>query len=164
MQLSMFLSEERPAKVFRSQDFAKEWLIRGVTSRWSILQLLSAIAPSGSFGRTCPVSCHQERDGTLVPSSGAWGNSGMGSPTECLTLSTCEWTALPEQFPSDDGVCSLSDILQIGDVPHRFYLSAKACAGIIRRAERRGKPLPGHLLAALQLVAASAPTSTATVD
>ena len=153
MQLSMFLSEERPAKVFRSQDFAKEWLTRGATSRWSILQLLSAIAPSGSFGRTCPVSCHQERDGTLVPSSGAWGNSGMGSPTECLTLSTCEWTALPEQFPSDDGVCSLSDILETGDVLQRYYLSARACSGILRRADKRGKDLPPMLYQALSVVA-----------
>ena len=153
MQLSMFSSEEHPAKAFRSQDFAKEWLIRGVTSRWSILQLLSAIAPSGSFGRTCPVSCHQERDGTLVPSSGAWGNSGMGSPTECLTLSTCEWTALPERFPSDEGVCSLWDILETGDVLQRYYLSARACSGILRRADKRGKDLPPMLHQALSVVA-----------
>jgi len=33
---------------------------------------------------------------------------------------------------SDDGVCSLSDILLIGDVPPRYFLSPKACAGICR--------------------------------
>jgi len=36
-------------------------------------------------------------------------------------------------------VCSLSDILETGDLPQRFFLSAKACAGILRRAEKRGK-------------------------
>lgn len=46
-----------------------------------------------------------------------------------------------EQCPSDDGVSSLSDILETGDVPPRFYLSAKACSGIVRRAERRGKEI-----------------------
>jgi hypothetical protein len=70
-----------------------------------------------------------------------------------LTLSTCEWTALPEQFPSDDGVCSLSDILETGDVPQRYYLSARACSGILRRAGKRGKELPSQLRLALEQVA-----------
>ena len=37
----------------------------------------------------------------------------------------------------------------------RFYLSPKACAGILRRAERRGKPLPEVLETALRAQAAS---------
>jgi hypothetical protein len=76
----------------------------------------------------------------------------MGSPTEFLTLSTSEWTALPAQFHNDAGVCSLSDILETGDVPQRYFLSAKACAGILRRAEKRGKELPASLHEALQSV------------
>jgi len=76
----------------------------------------------------------------------------MGSPTEFLTLNTSEWTALPAQFRSDDGVCSLSDILETGAVPQRYFLSAKACAGILRRAAKRGKALPDQLFAALQSV------------
>jgi hypothetical protein len=43
----------------------------------------------------------------------------------------------------------LSDILEIGDVPQRFFLSPRACAGILRRAEKRGKALPPELLKAL---------------
>jgi site-specific DNA-cytosine methylase len=85
-------------------------------------------------------------DGTLVPSSGRWLNSGMGSPTECLTLNGSEW-------PSAAAVCSLSDILETGDLPQRFFLSTKACAGILRRAEKRGKQLPPQLSAALRSVA-----------
>jgi site-specific DNA-cytosine methylase len=46
----------------------------------------------------------------------------------------------------------LSDILETGDVPRRFYLSAKACAGILRRAEKRGKVLPAALEAAITAV------------
>jgi hypothetical protein len=38
-------------------------------------------------------------------------------------------------------------------VPQRFFLSATACKGILRRAERRGKKLPELLKAALLAVA-----------
>jgi hypothetical protein len=66
----------------------------------------------------------------------------MGSHTEFLTLSTSEWH-------SDAAVCSLSDVLEIGVVPQRFFLSATACQGILRRAEKRGKKLPSALQEAL---------------
>lgn len=46
-------------------------------------------------------------------------------------------------------MCSLSSILETGDGPLRYCLSATACAGILRRAATRGKPLPGFLEAAL---------------
>jgi hypothetical protein len=70
----------------------------------------------------------------------------MGSPTEFWTLSTSEW-------PSDAAVCSLSDTLETGIVPQRFFLSATACRGILRRADKRGKELPEALRLALQQVA-----------
>jgi hypothetical protein len=70
----------------------------------------------------------------------------MGSPTEYLTLNISDW-------PKDASVCSLSDILETGDVPQRFYLSAKACQGILRRAAKRGKELPQPLMFALVQVA-----------
>lgn len=46
---------------------------------------------------------------------------------------------------------SLSEILE-SKVSEKYYLSAKACAGILRRAEKRGKELPEHLKAALEAV------------
>ena len=46
----------------------------------------------------------------------------------------------------------LSDVLEMRDVPPRYFLTAKACAGIIRRAEKRGKALPSMLKDALQAV------------
>jgi len=65
------------------------------------------------------------------------------------------------EWPSDAAVCSLSDTLETGAVPQRFFLSAKACEGILRRAERRGKDLPQALHQALRQVvaASSAPES-----
>jgi hypothetical protein len=43
--------------------------------------------------------------------------------------------------------------LETGELPPRFSLSAKACAGILRRAQRRGKELPTMLRQALEQVA-----------
>lgn len=40
--------------------------------------------------------------------------------------------------------CLLSQIL-LRDVPLKYYLSRKACRGILRRAKERGKPLPPQL-------------------
>jgi hypothetical protein len=69
----------------------------------------------------------------------------------------CEWTDTLTPFPNDGSVCSLSDILEETQlVPQRFYLSRKACEGILRRAERRGKELPPMLLAALRSVSGPA--------
>jgi len=62
------------------------------------------------------------------------------------TLNISEW-------PNDAAVCSLSQILETGPIPHKYYLSAKACRGIVRRAEKRGKALPLQLERALQAVA-----------
>jgi hypothetical protein len=65
------------------------------------------------------------------------------------------------EFPKDAAVCSLSDVLETGAVPQRYFLSATACKGILRRAEKRGKALPPSLAAAL-LAADSGPISIAT--
>ena len=88
----------------------------------------------------------------------------MASPTGCLTLSSCEHADTLGRSPSDGDVCSLSDILETGDVPPRYYLTAKACSGILRRAGKRGKDLPPLLLRALEAVAGSEQTSTSMAD
>ena len=108
-----------------------------------ILPLLTAIGPTGWFGRTSPASCPATADGTLAPSSEGWGNSGMGSPTGFLTLSTSE-------FPSDAGVCSLSDILETGDLPQRYFLSAKACRGDSAPRREAGEDLAPTISARTQ--------------
>jgi hypothetical protein len=78
----------------------------------------------------------------------------MALPGECLTLNLSEWTAWNAPCPSGGAVCSLSDILEEpGSVPQRYYLSAKACQGILRRAAKRGKELPPMLHRALSQVA-----------
>lgn len=53
------------------------------------------------------------------------------------------------ECPSAVKESTLWQILQ-ADAPEKYYLSAKACAGILRRAERRGKTLPKMLREALE--------------
>ena len=67
----------------------------------------------------------------------------MGGPIGSWTLSFSE-------SPREGVECLLSDVLEISDVPDRFYFSPKACAGILRRADNRGKTLPAMLETALQ--------------
>ena len=150
MQLTFF-AEEPPASPSALQDSERDWLTRVATSCLPTVPLLQNIGPHGWFGRTSPASCHLTEDGILEPSSGCWQNSGMGSPTEFLTLNTSEW-------PSDAAVCSLSDVLETGAVPQRYFLSATACKGILRRADKRGKKLPEPLERALRQVADSVAT------
>jgi hypothetical protein len=159
-----FLSEEHHARASASPVSEADWMMTVATWPSNFLGLLTERGPDGWYGRTSPASCRRTEDGILEPYSGAWSNSGMGSPTECLTLSIAEWTGLDGLSLNDDGVCSLSDILETGDVQQRYYLSAKACAGILRRAGKRGKTLPPQLQRALAAVADLELTSTATVD
>lgn len=55
----------------------------------------------------------------------------------------------------DADVSSLSEVLQM-NAPEKYSLSAKACRGILRRAEKRGKELPDMLKEALTEVVRSA--------
>ena len=146
MQISMFSSEELPAKASVSPDSERDWMTRVATSCSPILPLLNDIGPSGWYGRTSPASYPVKEDEILPHYFEGWMNSGMGGRTECLTLSTSEW-------PNDAVVCSLSDILEAGSVPQRFFLSDTACRGILRRADKRGKELPEALRLALQQAA-----------
>lgn len=60
---------------------------------------------------------------------------------ECLMPNTVE-------CPKEESVSTLSQILE--ETPHqKYYLSEKACLGILRRAEKRGKELPEILRLAL---------------
>jgi hypothetical protein len=91
-------------------------------------------------------------------------NSTIMAGSSILTLNTSKHRVSHALSLSDATVCSLSDILEIGAVPQRFYLTAKACAGILRRAEKRGKTLPPQLAHALQQVVDSEQTLTVAVD
>lgn len=85
----------------------------------------------------------------------------MGGRSECLTLNLSEGQ---EQCRNGEGECSLSQVLEVGKLPERFYLSARACRGILRRALRRGKSLPPALQKALEEKANSEPENSSEAD
>lgn len=58
---------------------------------------------------------------------------------------------------SEESVSRLSQILE-DNVPEKYYLSKKACEGILRRAEKRGKTLPKLLEIALKMQAGLIPS------
>jgi len=144
MEMWTSSSAAHPAKLGPSPEKGWASTILAAESPSHMLGLLKNSAPGGWYGRTSQECIQQENlEGPISPpSSGRWLNSGIISPTERLTLNTSE-------FRSDAADAYLSDILEIGDLPRRYFLSQKACAGILRRAERRGKELPPALLAAL---------------
>ena len=79
-----------------------------------------------------------------LPAKGKWPLAdcwmGTGGPFLTHSFGECPSVAVESR---------LSQILE--DTPHqKYYLSAKACAGILRRAERRGKKLPPELEIALK--------------
>ena len=66
------------------------------------------------------------------------------------------WENVPGAFSSNIGECpneeiesTLSEVLEVV-TPSKYYLSATACEGILRRAERRKKELPPELETALK--------------
>ena len=104
----------------------------------------------GLFGKTSSEPYLPTEVPTSGKSSTKWMKQGRVSRSgQCWMHNTLE-------YPNDDGVCSSRLVLilqQANDVDRRYFLSAKACQGILRRAERRGKELPVRLKIALEQVA-----------
>ena len=94
------------------------------------------------FGSTSrPPRCLRLIKGNGPMQTLSWGQDGHWL-TELSTLNIGE-------SPKDAEESTLSQILE-ENVPERYYLSAKACEGILRRASKRGKALPDMLLTALE--------------
>ena len=77
------------------------------------------------------------------------------SPGESSTLNTGAW-------PNDVKESSLSQILE-ADPPTKYYLTPRACRGILRRASERKKELPELLQQALQMQAGLLPLDDETM-
>ena len=118
-------------------------------------------------GKTCQEHSAATEGGTSSPSSRKRSGSSSRKPPLFLCLKTdgpqaaASWEtdgAFLGEFSTQgfgecpkDGVEShLSQILEDNLHP-KFYLSAKACQGILNRAERRGKELPPTLKKALEI-------------
>ena len=117
-------------------------------------------------GKMSPVHSHEIKGKTSRQSSKRSSASKSRTP-RCLYLKKVDGHTLTSIWETD-GVwltelsmrnisespsvvveSTLSQILQT-DVPEKYYLSPKACQGILRRAAARGKELPEMLKTALE--------------
>ena len=117
----------------------------------------------GQSQKTCRDSSPQTVDETLLLWLEKWlgwnltyretdGETPEWSRVKKDLSSGLFWTRNFGEWRSGAVVCSLSETLETGQVDRRYFLSPKACAGILRRAERRGKALPEALRLALLAV------------
>ena len=119
-------------------------------------------------GKTSPEPSRQTTEKTSEPSSQRSAQSAkktlmyLDLRTGYGNLLGAYWetaTALPGgcttpkggEFRNGDAGSTLSQILDL-NAPEKYSLSPTACAGIIRRAEKRGKELPDMLKEALMEV------------
>ena len=144
IQESMFSSEDSRVRTTRFQDTVRDWLATVALCGGSSLASLTRSAPHGLSARTYLGSSVAEVVGTLQRSSTALPNAGMAQRGLCLMLSTSE-------FRNGAAASSLSDILEESPDP-KYFLSARACTGILRRSERRVRQLPDQLRKALEEV------------
>jgi C-5 cytosine-specific DNA methylase len=134
------------ARIGRSRDRERDCAASVARSFTSLRESCTSFDPLGSSSRMFPDFSVVTTDETLRKSSGfSWSSAGMGFNGVCLTASFSE-------SPSAAAVCSLSDVLE-SHAPQRFFLSAKAASGILRRAKKRGRTLPFRLQAALESLA-----------
>jgi site-specific DNA-cytosine methylase len=133
-------------RIGRSRDRERDCADNVARSFTSLRESSTSFDPLGSSSRMFPDFSVVTTDETLRKSSGfSWSSAGMGFNGVCLTASFSE-------SPSAAVVCSLSDVLE-SHAPQRFFLSAKAASGILRRAKKRGRTLPSRLQAALESLA-----------
>ena len=140
-----------PAKTCPLPEKGKVLLESGQAYGTNLLELLTSLSRHGLSLKMSPVFYPAKEESTLPLSFSGWQNGGMAFPGGCLTLNITEW-------PNDAAVCLLSEVLET-DVAPKYFLSPKACAGILRRAEKRGKALPPMLERSLKAIAAKEKTT-----
>lgn len=120
-----------------------------------------------TFGSPCQdLSIAGKRKGLKGNRSGLFTHAKSQTPIfQCLQVANGqpqEWleggrlTQLGEsltlnigEYPSVENESTLSEILE-DNVPEKYYLSPKACLGILRRAKNKGRKLPDNLRIALE--------------
>jgi hypothetical protein len=156
--------EDHPAKTSQWLEIVAAWMVSGADCSGINAESLMKQVQAGSSGKTLPALYPATKELISLPCCGGsqehslscpMGNvganqgslSGRNGPQfgGCLTLNGSEW-------PSDAVVSTLSQALE-NSVDQKYFLSPKACAGILRRAGKRGKKLPELLEAALVAVA-----------
>jgi hypothetical protein len=105
-----------------------------------------------SFGRMFPDCSLTDLDGTSSVFSMPWTESGIVERGQLLMLAGLVSHSNDAAFSE----CSLAEILEPSAAP-KYFLSARAARGILRRAAKRERTLPVALEAALTALASTLP-------
>ena len=162
--------QEARAKIYLSRAGGRDWTVQEAACFAEQLTLFVPcdVPPlddtlDSSSGRTCRERSAATKEWTFEPCS----KKSDRPRFQCLKTAngrTQEWqnclsvkshgassTHNIGEFPNVVAESSLSRILQPRqDVREKYYLSPKACEGILRRARERGKELPSELKEALE--------------
>lgn len=127
-------------------------------SNYEVEGQLSLFDPGSWFGKTSPELSAATAAKTSEPCSKRSSASKIKTPlfldlrTENGRPAAAYWATVTPwhgeyttrsfgEYPSDERESRLSQIL-VGGAHPKYFLSARACQGILRRAENRGKTLP----------------------
>ena len=143
MEQMELLQQDFPAKTSALQDFVKDWLEREVDCSGKLSESSMKHILNSSSLKMFLDYCHLNKDEIWESSSQRWLTGGMAFAGECWTVKTLE-----SHSGADES--SLSQVLEITEDLSKYYLSQKACQGILNRAEVRGKKLPTELKQVLQ--------------
>lgn len=150
----LFMEQIRIIKEMRCADAARGRTGTDIRPRWMVWENVPELsAPtkertlgqssrkqSKSQSRKSPLFLSLRTDGQQPDASPMWEENGaLLGAFSMLSFGEC---------PSAENASHLSQILEASPHP-KYSLSAKACLGIVRRAEHRGKELPPLLKAAL---------------
>ena len=143
---SLFLEQIRIIREMREEDARRG--TDDVRPRYMVWENVPGALSSGKgndFRRILEETARVADEAAVIPgpADGKWRSWETGGALRGV-YSTHSFG----ECPSVAVESRLSQILE--DTPHRkYYLSARACKGILNRAERRGKALPEELYRAL---------------
>ncbi len=147
---STFLLADFLARTFPWLESEPGSAAAGPRSSGSFSDLRKKLDRAGCSLRTSPDFSPATAETICEPSFSAWQTSGIYLPTGFLTLEISD-------CPKAEQGSSLSDILENGEVPRRFFLSAAACRKILAKAQENGIRLPAELTAALSSFSRESP-------
>lgn len=131
-----FGPEDSHVRTSRWLEWARERDLKGsdLDSFTSLLVSWEKHAPELFYSKTLQVSLAPIEEQILPPSSGRWPVSGILSAGVCSTAKTSE-------SPNHAKESTLSGVIETSKVPDKYFLKASAAEGMLRRANRMGRPL-----------------------
>lgn len=164
LQLPMFSAEDSHVRMSAWPETARDWLDSEAAYGMSSIELLQnfrrdSLSSKTSLDFSPPIkgetlqsslAALPESYRTFLLAAGKMQASPEATPISTVSHGGC-WTLSISESPNDAVECLLWQVLE-REVAPKYYLSKEGAAGILRRAERRGKTLPPLLESALKNV------------